>query len=253
MGKKTVGKQIVKDNFDIIIIVVIGVLVVVSLIIVAPYVYSNFFVNNGNQSVNQNNLSKDESESGEVDWEKHVAMKPLLYLYPISDNTAVSVSFSNPDTLTVTYPKFVEQWYVVANRNGDLYDLDGKYYYGLYWEEGQSRSVDFSEGFYVTAEDAISFLEEKLSILGLNEKERNEFIMFWLPKLELQQQSLVYFELTDDREALNKLVITPRPDSLLRIAMHIKHVDEYTPIKEQYLPSFERQGFVAVEWGGTIH
>lgn len=179
--------------------------------------------------------------------------KPVLYLYPKKDNTKVTVSFAKSNLLTTTYPKYKNKWEVVANKNGDLYDLNNKYYYGLYWEESGSIKVDFNEGFYVTKENAIDFLEEKLSVIGLNDKERNEFIMYWLPILEKNGKNLVYFELTDSRESYNKLIINPKPDSLLRMAIHVKKVDKKTNIKEQKLTTFDRKGFTAVEWGGVIH
>ena len=96
-------------------------------------------------------------------------------------------------------------------------------------------------------------LEEKLSIIGLNAKERNEFIMYWLPVLEKNKKSLVYFELTKERDSYNKLIIRPKPDSLLRVAMHVKKVNKKTSIKEEVLPKFDRKGFTAVEWGGVIY
>ena len=179
--------------------------------------------------------------------------KPVLYLYPKKDNTKVTVSFSKPNLLTTTYPKYKNMWEVTANKNGDLHDSDNKYYYGLYWEEEGSTKVDFKEGFYVTKDNAIEFLEEKLSILGLNDKEKNEFIMYWLPILEKNEKNLVYFELTNSREKFNKLIINPKPDSLLRIAIHIKKVDKKVDIIEEKLPTFKRKGFTAVEWGGVIH
>ena len=64
----------------------------------------------------------------------------------------------------------------------------------------------------VEDKDAIDFLEQKLDYIGLSAKERNEFIMYWLPVLEKNGKSLVYFELTDEREAYNKINISPKPD-----------------------------------------
>lgn len=178
--------------------------------------------------------------------------KPILYLYPEKE-TKVTVNFEHEDALTTTYPKFKDEWVVDAKPNGDLYDKNGKYYYGLYWEENSNHYVDFHEGFYVTKENAIEFLEEKLSIIGLNDKERNEFIMYWLPILEKNGKNLVYFELTEEREAYNKLKISPKPDSLLRVAIHVKKVNKKVNIKEQSLKSFTRKGFTAVEWGGVVY
>lgn len=178
--------------------------------------------------------------------------KPILYLYP-EKTTKVTVEFEHPEYLETTYPKFVNRWEVTAKKNGDLTDKDGKYYYGLYWDEKQVHKVDFSTGFYVTKENAIDFLEEKLSYIGLNDRERNEFITYWLPILEKNEQSLVYFELTEERENVNKIKITPQPDSLLRIVIHIKKVDQKVEIKKESLTKFRRKGFAAVEWGGTTY
>ena len=192
-------------------------------------------------------------ESGKIPTYIGGYAKPVLYLYPTKDNTKVTVSFEKPELLTTTYPKFRNNWTVTANSNGDLYDKNGKYYYGLYWEEAGSTNVTFDTGFYVTKNNAIEFLEEKLTIIGFNDKERNEFIMYWLPILEKNEKNLVYFELTESRQKYNELKISPKPDSLLRVAIHVKKVDKKTDIKEQKLSGFERKGFTAVEWGGVVH
>ena len=134
-----------------------------------------------------------------------------------------------------------------------MYDKDGKYYYALYWDEKRYNEVDFHEGFYVESKDAISFFEEKLSYIGLSDKERNEFIMYWLPIMENNGKNLVYFELTKERELGNKLIITPKPDSLLRVSIHIKKVNTKVNIKEEKLESFKRVGFTVVEWGGMTY
>ena len=176
--------------------------------------------------------------------------KPVLYLYP-TKKTKVTINFEHEDMLTTTYPKFNKEWVVTANPNGDLYDKKGNYYYALYWEENGNHKVDFSEGFYVEKENAIEFLEEKLEYIGLNSKERNEFIMYWLPILEKNKKNLVYFELTEERNSYNKIKINPQPDSLLRIAIHVKKVNKKTNIKEQKLTKFNRTGFSAIEWGGV--
>jgi len=178
--------------------------------------------------------------------------KPILYLYP-KKTTNVTVTFEHPDLLETTYPKFNTKWSVKAHKNGDLYDYNGKYYYGLYWDEKKVHEVDFSTGFYVEDEDAIEFLEEKLEFIGLSDRERNEFITYWLPILEKNKKSLVYFELTNERDSYNKINISPKPDTLLRVVIHIKKVNKKTEIKKEVLTHTARRGFVAVEWGGTTY
>ena len=52
--------------------------------------------------------------------------------------------------------------------------------------------------------------------------------MYWLPILEQNQKSLVYFETTESLQKENELIISPKPDSLLRIRMHVKKVNHKT-------------------------
>ena len=179
-----------------------------------------------------------------------IRKKPVLYLYP-QEKMNVSVTFDKEYLLQTTYPKFNGSWDVEVFPDGSIYDKDGKYYYALYWDEKNTNNVKFNEGFYVEDDEAIEFLEEKLSIIGLNDRERNEFIMYWLPILEKNKKSLVYFELTEEKQKYNELKIEPKPDSLLRLTIHIKKVYRKKDIKEQYLPTFNRKGFIAVEWGGV--
>lgn len=177
-------------------------------------------------------------------------LKPVLYLYP-TEETDVSVSFAKPGQLTTTYPKYYGGWSVKALPDGTLFDTTGKEYYALYWEEDSDLQADQTSAFYVTKDNAIDFLESKLSYMGLNDKERNEFIMFWLPVLEKNEQSLVRFAFTEELQEDNELKIYPQPDTLFRVRIFVDKVDSNPNLPEPTLKHFERSGFTAVEWGGT--
>ena len=71
--------------------------------------------------------------------------------------------------------------------------------------------------------------------------------------MENNKKNLVYFELTNEREQYNRLNIEPKPDSLLRVNIHIKKVNEKVQIPKQKLTSFNRYGFTVVEWGGMTY
>jgi len=180
--------------------------------------------------------------------------KPVLYLYPETE-TEVRVTFEHPERLTTVYPAYDGGWQVTASPDGTLTDERGRSYYCLYWEEEQMTvsRTDFAEGFCVAGEDSADFLEDALAQLGFTDKEANEFIIYWLPILEQNPYNLIWFELTGSREAANALNISPKPDSLLRMAMHILPLAEAADITPQKLPQFARDGFVAVEWGGVVY
>lgn len=182
--------------------------------------------------------------------------KPVLYLYPEAE-TELSVSFAHPESLTTVYPAYpVNGWHVVAQPDGTLRTVtDGtvskRTYYALYWEEAGAAPCDFSTGFCVAKEDSAAFLENNLAALGFTDREANECILYWLPILEKSPYNLVSFELTESREAYNALRIFPKPDSLLRVALHILPITEPMEIEAQHLPRLDRHGFTAVEWGGV--
>ncbi|MBQ8857073.1 MAG: hypothetical protein IJ024_02890 [Lachnospiraceae bacterium] len=48
-----------------------------------------------------------------------------------------------------------------------------------------------------------------------------------------------------------KLEITPNPDSILRVFMVYKALNEQIEIEEPIIEPFERNGFTVIEWGGT--
>ena len=181
----------------------------------------------------------------------NVAYKPILYIYP-ENNMFINIKLDHDNNIITSYPKYNDGWNVFVNESGNIF-YENREYYALYWDEYNFNRVDFNTGFYVEGEDAINFLEEKLDIIGLTNREANEFIMYWLPVLEENEHSLVYFELTDEREENNKLIIYPKPDSMLRINMHVKKVNNKIDIKEEKLEKFNRFGYTVVEWGGTIH
>ena len=61
--------------------------------------------------------------------------------------------------------------------------------------------------------------------------------------------NLISFD-TSAYEQVAKLEITPTPDSILRAFMTWKALDAPVEIAPETLPSFEREGFTVVEWGG---
>lgn len=178
--------------------------------------------------------------------------KPIIYLYPEKE-TNVSVELGYSDKITCSYPKYNDGWDVLAKPDGDLIDLKtNKDLYALYYES--EAVIDFnitSEGFIVKGEDVSEFLEEKLAILGLTEREAEEFIVYWLPRLEQNKYNYIRFATEEEINNNMPLAIKPKPDSLIRIMMVFKGLDEPIEVLEQELQTPERIGFVAVEWGGT--
>ena len=178
--------------------------------------------------------------------------KPVIYLYPKkSMDISIQINLKENSKFTTIYPKFNENnsWKVYAQPNGNIF-INNRIYPYLFWEADSYVSQDINEGFIVKDEEAEEFLEEKLKILGLNNKEKTDFIIYWLPIFIKNKLSLCTFQTKKffDNFELN---INPKPDSLIRIFISIKKLNNPINIKEQKLEYNERKGFTVIEWGGS--
>lgn len=178
------------------------------------------------------------------------ASKPVIYLYPEKE-TAVSVRLDYAGELTVTYPDYGEGWEVLARPDGTLSNLaDGKEYSYLFWEGTSRTQYDFSKGFVVKGSNTAEFLQDTLSQMGMTPREYNEMIVYWLPQMKQNPYNLISFQ-SDVYTESEKLCISPEPDSVLRVFMAWKPLDEPVSIPPQEIAPFQRDGFTVVEWGGT--
>lgn len=186
----------------------------------------------------------------DLELEPGVCYKPVLYLYP-EKQTDVRVNLHLNGPLTCTYPAYQDGWQVTALPDGTLLDAAGKTYSYLYWEGETRTAYDFSKGFCVRGEDTALFLEETLARLGLNRREANEFIVYWLPLMQEHPYNLITFQQSCYTDAA-RLEIEPKPDTLIRVFMAWKPLREVVELPPQELEAPQRSGFTVVEWGGTM-
>ena len=226
---------------------IIAIVSIVILLGICAFVYTNIIKKEDKCESN----SRQTIEIDNMIVESTTKDKPIIYLYP-EQETEVTVKVENPQNLTHTYPKYENEWKVLAKPNGDLKDLKtGRNLYALYWEGINTVEPNMNEGFIVKGEDTIKFLEEKLAILGLNEREAEEFIVYWLPKLESNKYNFIRFQTEEEINNNMSLEITPKPDTVIRIVMEFKGIEKPIQIQEQKLSTPQRTGFTVVEWGGT--
>ena len=208
--------------------------------------YENTYYDADNRKVECNFLTVEAS-----DWQPDpfVAYKPVIYLYPEKE-TEIGVTLTLDGKLTCTYPAYRDGWRVSASPDGTLTDESGQTYNYLYWEGETNAAYDFSEGFCVKGEDTAAFLEYALEKLGLNRREANEFIVFWLPMMQNNPYNVISFQSTAYTDAA-ELCIEPAPDTLIRVFMAWQASEIDVEIPAQTLTAPAREGFTAVEWGGA--
>lgn len=183
-----------------------------------------------------------------------ITFKPVIYLYP-EVQTKIDVKLNIHDGKhPFFYPEYSDSWSCIANPNGTL-EMNGTDYRYLFWEAEQVdhlSQIEVNEGFVVTGSEAISFLEEKLTEVGFTSVERADFITFWGPKLAANENNLVRFEWNETCDKFADLNISPQPDHMYRFYIFMSAIDTDISIQPQSLPTFNREGFVALEWGGQI-
>lgn len=202
--------------------------------------------------------------------------KPVIYLYP-EKATDVSVSFINSVKLGVNIPTYSNGWKVTAYPDGTLVDLQkektdcslidvskhGSEYAGdacktgmypyIYWAGDVDASYPMlNEGFVVAQKDLKKTLEEKLSAIGLSEKETTDMLEYWYPYL--LEKNFPFYRLTFfQNKEMNTFVpmnVSPRPQTVIRVFLDWEGLSEKVVIKPQVLNHIERKGFTLVEWGG---
>ena len=178
--------------------------------------------------------------------------KPIIYIYP-EESMELSIKLSNPEKITCSYPEYDNGWNVIANPDGTLIDKKtSRKLYSLYWEGISDNSFsNVNDGFVIKGKDTSKFLEEKLKILGLNDIEAEEFIIYWLPKMQSNKYNYIRFATTEEINKIMPLEFSVKPDTLIRILMQYKPLNKYINVNEQVLETPRRDGFVVVEWGGT--
>lgn len=197
----------------------------------------------------------------QADHENMIKRKPVIYLYA-DHETDASIKVNPKGEFTFTYPLYINGWDVKVGTDGTITDAetDKKYPY-LFWE-ASSQNMFYQTvngavpGFIVAKDDVIPFLEEKLTAVGLNQKEQTDFITYWGPLMQTKSHCLIQFLLDDEyQNYVSEIAVFPKPDAMKRVYIFISPLDQEfigMPVIPQELNSFERSGFTVVEWGGSI-
>jgi len=190
----------------------------------------------------------------------HVKRKPVIYLYSETELTA-SVKINPMGEFTFTYPTYNEGWEVVVNSSGTIREkATNKNYPYLFWEAKSSNLFyqtvgNTIPGFVINTDSTIQFLENTLTLLGLNATEMTDFITFWGPIIEHDNFALIQFVVDDAYESrIAQLDISPKPDAVRRVYILCSPIPDSVvgmDVVPQSFTNFERKGFTVVEWGGS--
>ena len=173
--------------------------------------------------------------------------KPAIYLYP-TKKEKITVSLKINGKLTKSIPKYKNGWSVIANKNGDI---EGGYDY-LFYENSLKQKELPSSGWIVKGSELKSWFENILPKLGLNNKEKTQFMEYWLKKLNSKKLYEIKLFSQEFLSKNVKLTISPKPDSIIRVIFNFKVIDKPYKLKTPIITTPKREGFNVLEWGGAL-
>jgi hypothetical protein len=182
-----------------------------------------------------------------------ICEKPVIYVYP-GKKTDIKIELNLNGSLNFTYPRYKNGWQFSADSSGTILMSDKKYNY-LFWDgqiNPEWKRHKMNEGFIVCKENLVSFFEQKLSQMGLTDKEAEDFITYWCPQMMAYENTFIHFLFNDEFDAYAHMKVDPKPDEIFRVFMTWKKAEHYEcgEVKPQEIKKCSRKGFTIVEWGG---
>lgn len=183
-----------------------------------------------------------------------ISFKPVIYVYP-KESTSIHIQLDLKGEFLFTYPAYNSGWNFTADPNGTIH-MNNKEYKYLFWDGTtniNAANVKWDEGFIVDRENLLSFLEEKLTQMGLTNSEQQDYITFWYPLMSKNESNYIHFLFNEEYDNYAHLTVTPKPDRIFRVYMMWGNAENMgnAKLNPQSILSFEREGFTLVEWGGA--
>lgn len=200
--------------------------------------------------------------------------KPVIYIYADRRqevDCSVALAKDSSASLSVVWPPprtetkgFMAEWRLQAHEDGSLLSTDARgtttevpY---LFWEAHRSHHPSLTvlggktEAFAVPGREVGIWLNEALARLGLNARERCDFVTYWLPIMQDVDRLAVRFLSAEEIDAMSCLSVSPEPTNAWRVYMVFSADSEVADACRTGLPeprSRSRDGLTVVEWGGT--
>lgn len=176
--------------------------------------------------------------------------KPNIYLYSDKDMTA-EVRLYPANRIILSEPLYDEAngWQASISEGSLNASEDFLFYEALV----PAESFQEQTGWIIQAGKHDAALEAILDEYAFNEKEKKDFLEFWIGMLAPDQSYAVYPQDNSIVDRIMPLVINPLPNQVYRIWYYFVPVQEgFADISNAKAVKIERNGFTAVEWGGMV-
>lgn len=186
---------------------------------------------------------------------RYCVAKPIIYLYPTAP-TYVAVQVKTKGKVVVSNPTYPQGGWknILAFPDGNL-QYHKQPYSELFYESSISTFEKPTQGIVIPTAHLTENLNEILGQLGLVGSEKQEFLSFWVPKLQALNSSYIFFSVLSPtaKKAIDNVIITPKPETQIAFIAYFKPINSPNYGSTLQLPPTpQRIGFTSVEWGGII-
>jgi len=176
-------------------------------------------------------------------------LKPAIYIYPEEDSQfQVQLILKNGTKITESIPKYNEGWDVFVEKSGRI---DSKYDY-LFYEASIKIMPELSSGWCISRKNLKNKLNNLLLKIGLNQQETNEFLDYWLNRLQDYKYYKIYPVVNNQLDGFVELDITSQPKTIFRIWFFFQGVNDFEELSSTQIQNFIREGTTVIEWGGVL-
>ncbi|MGD1045841.1 MAG: hypothetical protein ABR936_11035 [Bacteroidota bacterium] len=185
-----------------------------------------------------------------IDTSHVVVRKPNIYLYPqTTRNLSVALVFPMGGSVLQSVPLYSDGWNVSVEPSGKI----NQQYDYLFYESKNPDMYQYQSGWVVSRDTLTSFFTNNLLLAGFSEREKDDFIEYWIPRLIDYPYYIIYPQFADEIGKTIQLKISEPPDTMLRLFYIIKgttNMDQTLSVPT--IPQFKRNGFVVTEWGVVL-
>ena len=189
------------------------------------------------------------------------------YLYPTKKETLTvqlhpigSIGKSIPEYITgyAVIPVFKGKKFIPENKKGwNVIVAPGGRINGtydcLFCEATLFFNFTLDAGWVLQRSNFARRMNEILVNIGLNDKERADFMDYWPKRMDWKKKyCIAYYLKRNEMDKAAPLTISKTPESLLRLFFKFVPTDTLVTVPEPKVEKFQRIGFSVVEWGGIL-
>lgn len=180
--------------------------------------------------------------------------KPVIYLYSETEQP-FSLKIKTDADLQFTYPDYDNEWKGTVSKSGTI-QINGSSYPYLFWDASLSveqLKLNWQDADQIQGAQVIDYLTNQLNHLGMNEREKTDFITYWGPRMQQLKYIQVLWIQNDAANSIASLDISPafNQNRIYLVFQETNHpVEQTLELKLNPLNPMNRSGNYLIEWGG---